>query len=210
VKPLLPIILLFLLFVTACAPDPRKEAESYRIKSEADQNAITQEQNRRHAEELHNLQMQQLSMDQENREAWQGQWQIAGSRAIWLGSLTIILAICFSIIVITRVTTKTIQGVGAALVRRADVSANLIKLDRVTRQFPLLVQHVHGSKFAIHNANTGSVTMLDTANAADRQLITTAGLTQLAGVIAQEAAKSQDPAGVSVIRPPVVNWRDDG
>jgi hypothetical protein len=62
----------------------------------------------------------------------------------------------------------------------------------------------------LHNPNTGSVIMLDVSNAAGRQLITTAGLTQLAGVIAQEAAKSQDPAGVSVIRPPVVNWRDDG
>jgi hypothetical protein len=203
-------LILLLLTLTACAPDPRREAEAYQIKLEADQAAITQEQNRQHTEQLHDLQIQQLAMDQENQKAWQGQWQIAGSRAIWLGSITIILAVCFSIIVITRITTKTIQGVGAALVRRADVSANLIKLDRVTRQFPLFVQHVHGDKYALHNPNTGSVIMLDVANEADRQLITTAGLTQLAGVIAQEAAKSQDPAGVSVMRPPVVSWRDDG
>lgn len=209
-KILLPIILLFLLTLPACAPDPRKDAEAYKIRLEADQSVLTEEQNRQHAQELHDLQMQQLTMDQEDRKAWQGQWQLAGSRAIWLGSITIILALCFSVLVITRVTTKTIRGVGAALVRKADVSANLVKLDRATRQFPLLVQHVHGTRFAVHNPNTGSVIMLDMASAADRQLISTAGLTQLAGVIAQEAARSQDPAGVSVIRPPVVNWRNDG
>jgi len=205
------LILLLFLFVmmTACAPDPRKEAEAYTTKIQADQAALDAQQNRTHIEGLYQFQIQQLAMDEQDRKAWQVQWQLAMNRAIWLGSLTIIICACFAIISVTRTTNKTIAGIGTALIRRADVAANLIKLDKITRQFPLFIQHVHGDKYVLHNPNVGSVVMLDTNKEPDRQLIATAGATQIAGVIAQEARQSTDPAGVAIIQPPIVNVKDE-
>jgi len=207
-KKVLPIILLLIL-VSACAPDPRKEAEAYATRIEADQNALNSEQNRQHAEQLHQFDLQRRAMDQENQKAIQPQWQLALNRAIWGGSITLIIVVCFSVVSVTRTINQTVEGVGAAFVRRADVGANLIPLDRVTRQFPLLIQHVHGDKYALHNPNAGSVVMLDVSNPADRQMIATSGATQIAGVIAQEARQSTDPAGVSIIQPPIVNVKDE-
>ena len=207
-KKVLPIILLLIL-VSACAPDPRKEAEAYATRIEADQNALNSEQNRQHAEQLHQFELQRRAMDQENQKAIQSQWQLALNRAIWGGSITLIIVVCFSVVSVTRTINQTVEGVGAAFVRRADVGANLIPLDRVTRQFPLFIQHVHGDKYALHNPNAGSVVMLDVSNPADRQMIATSGATQIAGVIAQEARQSTDPAGVSIIQPPIVNVKDE-
>ena len=207
-KQLLPTILLVML-ISACAPDPRKEAEAYATRIEADQNALNSEQNRQHAEQLHQFELQRRAMDQENQKAIQPQWQLALNRAIWGGSITLIIVVCFSVVSVTRTINQTVEGVGAAFVRRADVGANLIPLDRVTRQFPLFIQHVHGDKYALHNPNAGSVVMLDVSNPADRQLIATSGATQIAGVIAQEARQSTDPAGVSIIQPPIVNVKDE-
>jgi len=207
-KQLLPTILLVML-ISACAPDPRKEAEAYATRIEADQNALNSEQNRQHAEQLHQFELQRRAMDQENQKAIQPQWQLALNRAIWGGSITLIIVVCFSVVSVTRTINQTVEGVGAAFVRRADVGANLIPLDRVTRQFPLFIQHVHGDKYALHNPNVGSVVMLDVSNPADRQMIATSGATQIAGVIAQEARQSTDPAGVSIIQPPIVNVKDE-
>jgi len=207
-KKVLPIILLLIL-VSACAPDPRKEAEAYATRIEADQNALNSEQNRQHAEQLHQFDLQRRAMDQENQKAIQPQWQLALNRAIWGGSITLIIVVCFSVVSVTRTINQTVEGVGAAFVRRADVGANLIQLDRVTRQFPLFIQHVHGDKYALHNPNAGSVVMLDVSNPADRQMIATSGATQIAGVIAQEARQSTDPSGVSIIQPPIVNVKDE-
>lgn len=204
---LLPMIILMML-ISACAPDPRKEAEAYATRIEAEQAALNAQQNRAHEQELHQFQLQQLAMDQENRKATQQQWQLAGNRAIWGGSITLIIVICFSVISVARTVSQTVEGVGAAFVRRADVGANLIHLGP-HGQFPLLIQHVHGDKYALHNPNVGSVVMLDASNPADRQMIATSGATQIAGVIAQEARQSADPAGVAIIQPPIVDVQDE-
>jgi hypothetical protein len=93
--------------------------------------------------------------------------------------------------------------------RAAEVKANLVYLDPATRQFPLIIQHIHGHRYALHNPNAGSVVMLDARNHVDRQLIAESGAVQIAGVIAQEASKSTDPAGVAIIRPPVIEYQDE-
>src|SRR3989304_2735022 len=82
-KQLLPTILLVML-ISACAPDPRKEAEAYATRIEADQNAI------------------------------QPQWQLALNRAIWGGSISLIFGVCFSFVSVTRTFNQTVEGVGAA------------------------------------------------------------------------------------------------
>jgi len=204
------ILITFLLLVlTACAQDPRKEAQAFAIQSQAEQDALAAQQNRVHAEQLHEVELQRLAMEQENERASQPQIQLARSRAIWAGSLTLITVLCFSIISIARTVNKTVEGVGAAYVRRVEVASNLIRLDPVTRQFPLLIQHIHGTKYALHNPNLGSVVMLDTSKDADRQLIATSGATQIAGVMSQEARQSNDPAGMAIINPPIVDVQQE-
>lgn|SRR4030067_2726556 len=206
-KKLIPVIFIIIV-MSACTPDPRKEAQALAIRLEAEQKAANEIQNRQRAEDLHQFQLQSLAMDQENSRAIQQQWQLALNRAIWIGSLTIILSVCFAIISVTRTTNKTIAGIGMAMVRRAELSASLVKLDPITRQFPLVIP-IHNGRWAAFNANTEFVRLLDENNPSDRQMIATSGATQIAGVIAQEARQSADPAGVAIIQPPIVDVKDE-
>jgi hypothetical protein len=201
--------MLVLIVISACAPDPRKEAQAYATRSEADQSALTQEQQRQQSQDLHAIDMQQKQLEQQHREATAQRWEAAMNSIIkwfgWAGSVAVFMAVIAMAITFSR----TSLGVGEAMVRAANVRANLIQLNPTTRQFPLLIQHVHGNKYALHNPNLGSVVMLDAGKDADRQLIATAGATQIAGVLATEARRSSDPAGVAMVNVPIVDAKDD-
>jgi len=191
--------------LAACAPDPRKEAQAYAIQSGADQTAADQTIAREQGEELHALDVQQQQIEIAHRRAIAAQWDIAVNRIVWAFgyiAIAVIVAVAFSI-------SRASLGIGNAMVRAAEVRANLIQLNPVTRQFPLFVQHIHGAKYIMHNPNTGSVILLDERNEADRQMIAAAGVTQVTGVLAQEARASNDPAGVSMIRPPVIEVKEN-
>jgi len=207
-KRFFPIILL-LIFVNACAPDPRKEAEAYATRIEAEQKAANEIQNRQHAQQLHEFQLQSLAMNQENQKAFQQQWQLAVNRAIWVGSLTLIAVVCYSMISVSKTINRTVEGIGVAFVRRADVSANLIQLDRVTRQYPAFLQYIGNGRFVGVNFNTNSVLVLDTRSEPDRQMIAQMGAVQYAGALAQEARQSNDPAGISIIQPPIIDVKSE-
>lgn len=202
-KQTLSLIVVWILSVMliSCAPDPRKEAQAFQIREQAEQDALNQAQNRVHAEQLHQVELQrQQAIAQENIAAWQ--------RSIKYISVFGVISVCAMLLALTVSFSYGSFRFTMAKARAADVRANLILLDPVTRQFPLFIQHVHGAKYALHNPNTGSVIMLDVSNPADRQLIAAAGATQIAGAIAQEAAKSDDPAGVSIIRPPIIEYAE--
>lgn len=207
------LLMVFLIFavsaISACAPDPRKEAQAYAIKSEADQTAINNEQVRQQSDDVHNIEIQQLQLDQAHREATAKNWNAAMNSIIkWFGVFGSV-AVGIGLIAVAVSFSRASYGLGVAVARAAYVRANLIPLDRVTRQFPLLLQHVHGNRYALHNPNVGSVLMLDSGKDPDRQLIATSGATQIAGVLAQEASRSSDPAGVSMINPPVIDAKDE-
>ena len=206
-KLFFPIILL-LIFVNACAPDPRKEAEAYKTRIEADQNALNSQQNRQQKADLHAVQVEALKVEQGHKEATAAQWREGLNKMIHYGFIFATISLCVSLLALTFSFSYSSVGMAKATVRAMDVRANQIMLDRVTRQFPLFIQHVHGDKYALHNPNAGSVVMLDVSNPADRQLIATSGATQIAGVIAQEASRSADPAGVAIIQPPIVDVED--
>jgi hypothetical protein len=203
------ILLLLLIFITGCAPDPRKEAQAYQIRSEADQNALNQEQAREQAEEMHQIQMQQARLEEQHREATAREWQAGLNTMIRFGFRAGTVALCLMLLAFGISFAWSSVGLAKASAHVAMVKANVIHLDRATRQFPLFIQHVHGTRYALHNPNVGSVLMLDETNPADRQLIATAGATQIAGVIAQEARQSTDPAGVAIVQPPVVDVKDE-
>ncbi|HLE91807.1 MAG TPA: hypothetical protein VI753_11715, partial [Anaerolineales bacterium] len=142
-------------------------------------------------------------------EATAAQWREGLNKMIHYGFIFATISLCVSLLALTFSFSYSSVGMAKATVRAMDVRANQIMLDRVTRQFPLFIQHVHGDKYALHNPNAGSVVMLDVSNPADRQMIATSGATQIAGVIAQEASRSADPAGVAIIQPPIVNVKDE-
>lgn len=199
-KRLLPIMFLLLL-ITACAPDPRKEAEAYRIREQAEQDALNQEMNRAHAEDMHQIELEQ-------HRATAAEWHAGLNTMIRFGFWFGTFGLCMVLVAFSVSLSWSSVGLAQAAAHSAMVKANLIHLDQATRQFPLFIQHVHGTKFALHNPNLGSVLMLDETNPADRQLIATAGATQIAGAIAQEARQSADPAGIAIMQPPIVQLQD--
>lgn len=183
------------------------QADALRIQSE--QSALNEEQNRRHAEDMHKIQAQEVQAVQQERVATAAQWEAAMRTMIRTGSIFATVALSMVLVSAGVGLSFGFIGAGRAAAQGAMIRANLIYLDPTTRQFPIFIQHVHGTRFALHNPNTGSVLMLDEKHEADRQLIATAGATQIAGVLAQEARKSSDPAGVAVIQPPVIDAQDE-
>lgn len=191
------------ILLASCAPDPRKAAEADRIRTEAQSQAETDELFRAHTDDLHALEvaelearLQRIEATQEKRiEALNAMWtsvKISGFIAVFV----VILALGFSI-------SRASYAIANATAEAAHVKANLIHLDRVTRQYPLL-RHVHGDRYALTNPNTGSVYMLDAGREEHRQMISAMGVTQLAGVIGQEARQSSDPAGLAMMSPPII------
>jgi hypothetical protein len=193
--------------LAACAPDPRNEAQAYQLREQADQDALNQQQNRAHAEELHKIQVQQAQLEQQHRAATAGQWRAGLNTMIQWGFIFGTIALCGSLLAVGFSFSYGSIQIARATARLADLRSNLVQLGP-RGQFPLIIQHVRGDRYAAHNPNTGSVLMLDASIEADRQLIATAGATQIAGVIAQEARQSTDPAGVAIVQPPIVDVQD--
>ena len=197
------------LLLSACGPDPKREAEAYAIRVQADANARDQGQAREQAEELHNIQVAELEIEAQHKAATAVEWRNGLNRFIRVGFFFMIVYACVflfygthSMIVSFKIAST---GLAKATARAAMVKANLIYLDPKTRQFPMLLQYIGKGRYSLANGNVDGVMMLDTRNAPDRQMITASGLTQLSGAVAQEAAKSSDPAGIAVMRPPVVH-----
>lgn len=90
-------------------------------------------------------------------------------------------------------------GAGRAGARAAEVRANLIPLNEVTRQYPAFLQYVGRGRFSLANLNTGQVLMLDTRNEADAQLVKVTASVLTMGVMAREARRAKDAPGVSVL-----------
>ncbi len=207
-KRIYPILFLIVL-ITACAPDPRKGAQAFEITTNAQQEALNSEQARQHNEQLNAIQLQELQLKQQQLEATSQQRIAAWKRLLKWGSKALTAGVMVFVITLALSLSYGSLGIAKAKVRAAEVQANLIRLDPVTRQFPALLQYVGKGKFTLTNMNVNATLALDTRNEADRQMIATAGATQIAGVMTQEAAKSADPAGVAIVRPTVINARDE-
>jgi len=201
--------LLALLALSACGVDPRKEAAAEATRIQAQSQAADAAQLREHNDAMNKLAEQERTAEIARINEVQAK-RVAAMNTMWttfkifgsVGLAVTLLALAVSI-------SRASYGIAQATVTAAELRANLIQLDRVTRQFPLLRQ-VHGTRYALHNPNSGSVLMLDTARDEDRQLITALGMTQLAGVIGQESRQSSDPAGLAMMRPPTIHAQQDG
>lgn len=120
-------------------------------------------------------------------------------------SLATVGVVSFAVLMVAITGSGIFAGVGAsrAFVRYANTQAILIKLDPVTRQYPL-VPYTLGGIPRLYNPNTGSVVLLDAPRTEVSQLITGMAAVQVAGVIAREARQSNDPAGMATITPPLI------
>lgn len=208
------ILLIFTgLLLSSCGPDPKREAEAYAIRVEAQESAANQQLAREHAEQMNAVAVREAQIEAEHKAAVAQEWRDGLNRGIRVMFFFGIVYACAFLFYGTRSTIVAFHtvstGLAEAAARRAMVRANLIYLDQKTRQFPMLLQYLGKGRYALANGNTDDVMMLDTRNAPDRQMIATSGLTQLAGAIAQEAAKSSDPAGIAVMQPTMVTAKDE-
>lgn len=120
-------------------------------------------------------------------------------------SLATVGVVSFTVLMVAVVGCGIFAGVGASrsFVRYTNTQATLIKLNPVTRQYPLIPYTLAGVP-RLYNPNTGSVVLLDAPRAEMPQLVTGMAAVQIAGIIAREARQSNDPAGMAMINPPLI------
>lgn len=202
------LLLSLMVVISACSPDPRKEAQAYQIREQADQDALNQQQNRAHAEKLHAFRLEQLEVEQGHREATATEWRNGMNTMIRYGFIVSTFSVCAIILMFgiggARGVYVATSGIGKAVARLAEVRANLIYLDRATRQYPLHLQYVGNGKYSMTDPNDGSTLMLDTRNEADRQKIQGAMNARYAGTLAEKAQKANDAASVAIIQAPTI------
>lgn len=200
------VMCLFLL-LTACAPDPKREAEAFAIRTAAEQEALNQEQMRAQKEAADAIRLQELEIAAGHKAAVAAEWRLAMNRLIQLGSIFLVVYLFTFLFFSTHAMIVSFRvaaiGLARAQARQAMIRANLIPLDAQTRQFPMLVQ-----RNTLLNGNVHGTLLLDEAQAPDRQMVATSGAVQYAGALAQEARQSADPAGLGMMRPAIVGAKD--
>jgi len=201
------------MLLSGCAPDPRKEAQAFQIRSQAQQQALNDEAARQNQEQLNAIELQKQQLEQQTREATAAEWNHGLNMVLHYGSFVMTAAVCFVLFMSARSVVSSFatvtEGTAKALVRRAEVRANLIQLDPVTRQYPAFIQYLGCGRFSVLNLNTNSVLMLDTRNEPDRQMIAAMGAVQYAGALAHEARQASDPTGVALIQAPIVDAKNE-
>ncbi len=196
------LILLLAISLAACAPDPRDAAEATAIVLRAEQDAADRTQARTQAEAQAVIALAEAQTVSAQRT------QAINSLIRWAGIFGTI-AVCGALLATGAGFSWAAVGTGKAWARLAEVRANLIGLNEATRQFPLVMHYLGKGRYSLANPNTGSIAELDTRRPEDRQLITVSGAVMLAGVVAREARRSVDPAGVAVIQPAIVRSSSD-
>jgi hypothetical protein len=198
------LVVFLMLILSACGADPRKEADAYETRSQADQAAATAEQERRFATERHAYDMAQEAYWQQVYLSTTETAKRVANVTVWLAGFAIAVGLSGLILSLAWTAHNTTRGLGEAAVRAAIVKANLIYLDKNTGHFPVFLYEGHG-RGQLVNANVNGALPMDTRHEPDRQMIANSGAILVASMVAREAAKSQDPAGVSVIRPQTID-----
>lgn len=208
------IVLFMMLFIavsiSACTSyDPKAEADAYATRSQSDQRAANNEQQRQFNNDNHanDMKFKEIALNIANQ--LQQQWVFAKRAMIYSLGISGSCAIFIAMLSLgVGVAIYSIRN-GAAKARAAEVKANLIYADPQTGLFPILITHVHGSKYAAYLPNVQGVLMLDEKNEADRQMIATMGVTQTTAVLANAAKNAKEPDAIAMIQAPIVYARDD-
>jgi hypothetical protein len=95
-------------------------------------------------------------------------------------------------------------GAGIATAQRNLSQPIQIRLDPVTRQFPLLITKIKDGAYSLSNPNTDSITMLYERNPADMMMIQAMSATQHDGALAYQARMSHKPGEIAAIESPQI------
>lgn len=202
-------VLVAFLFLTACTADPRKDAQAFETRSEAEQAVLNAEQVRAQEQALNEIELQEARRDQEIKDAALEQSKSVYGLMIYWGGITATIALMFVIVSVGRSLKTAIEGFGEAAARKAIVQANLIYLDKATGQYPLLLEHVGKGVYSLTNMNTEKTLLLNTRNESDRLAIRGAMAIQHALVMSNAAVRSKDPTGVAMIAPLILDQNGD-
>jgi hypothetical protein len=176
------VLVLGVLLLAACAPDPRNQADADRTRALTEQDVFNMAQAREQD-------AARITLEQAEREATSAA-RIQGLKIL---SITGALAAALMLAAVGIGAAWAAVGVGKATARAANVHANLVYLDRQTRQFPLLVQYASHGRYLLANPNTGAVYEMDTRRPEVKALITSSAATQRDGSIAHELRHVRDP-----------------
>ena len=198
---------MIVLLMSSCAPDPRREAQAFQIREQAEQDALNQEQNRIQDEQLHQFQLQQLAVEQAHREATAAEWR-AGLNYLIRWSFTVgTFAVAVLIVVFGMALSVGALGIGQATAQAANLKARLIYLDPATGQFPMITYSGNGH-YTLTDPNTKYTIYLDSRNESDAQLIAGALAIRQIGVQTRNAGRTDDAASVSQVQPMIIDGKD--
>lgn len=178
--------------LTSCGePDPRRAADAYATRQQADAQAEAQRQATQQDAEEHAYKMQRMAETGKMISAFMKITLTALSFALFVGLVSFGLGSSFFFI-----------GGGIAKAKLELTKPYQVRLDPVTRQFPLLITKVKEGQYSLSNPNTDSITMLYERNPADRLMIQAMCAIQHDGALAHEARLSHRPGEIASIESP--------
>jgi hypothetical protein len=187
------LITLLALMLSACAVDPRRDADAYATRQQADAQAQAMKQN--------------LAQQDESHALWMARLNEVSKAISTLMTVTMIALMFFAIVAIASsgigVSFLTISA-GIATAQRNLSQPIQIRLDPVTRQYPLLITKIKDGAYSLSNPNTDSITMLYERNPADMMMIQAMSATQHDGALAYQARLSHKPGEIATITSPQI------
>lgn len=190
------LLVLLALVLVSCAPDPRERAEAGAITSEAHQRALNEEQARVQAAEEHEMQMQ-------NKRAAQATWQTFVNDVIVFSSYFVRFTLMLWLLSLGAggviAMKASVQAYAKYANRRAEVLAEIIKIDPTTHTYPVFMVDTGKNVKALMNPNDNSVTLFDVNNPADRAKVQALANVLHAGQLGRHARMSHRPGEVAQI-----------
>jgi len=203
------ILLVCAMALFGCGPSPQDYAEADVMRSQEQQAMLDATQAREQQIKLDAIAVQEAEREQAVKDAALANAKLAAQWVAFGGGIALTISLVMVILAVGASGSIAIYGSGRAVARAAWVKANLIYLDPKTGQYPLLTEYVGKGVFSLTNANTEKTLMLDSRNESDRLAIRGAIAIQHALVMSNAASKSQDPSGVSIIQPLVIDDREN-
>ncbi len=174
--------------LTACSPDPRRQADADATRLQAESQVASDEQARAQDAQEHEIKTNFVK---------------TAAPYINAAIKTSLIALMFTAFVVIAsfgvgMSAITISA-GIATSRRNLSRPNQFKLDKSTHQFPLLMTPIGEGRYTLTNPNTNSVTYLNERNEGDKLMIQAMAATQFIGEMATRASLSHKPEAIASI-----------